>query len=305
MPSLTVDLSATDDHIPSKRRKVSFIEPISEPLGANVDEPDSTLKDQSLGEQVQSDIPIDEASSYNLENPTKMGKGHTHVSENTSYDATKSKKRPRTSTTDKSVQPVVEVLDSTTAPEIDHVEGSRSSKKLKLNHENSEDPAYPAINPTHHNQADSRTKGPEEPEHRTSYIGQADTSEVDVFPQPPMTIRKSRRRKSNASLSTLESTKGTSNSGVVGQQPAKSMLQVFLVFSCLSPYPQNRIQNRLHPLHHLKPVCSSLAFVLSNYKSDTQLDSKGKAKNSRQDRSLNTPIQPTLSKLIKYTIIPC
>lgn len=147
----------------------------------------STLVIRSLGEQAQSEV-IVEASSSNSKESTTKAKGHDHVSENTPYDAIKSKKRPRTSTAADSVQPVAQVLDGNAAPGIESTkEYSRSSKKSKHNHKDLE-----TTDLTDDSHEDTRTKGPEKSKYHTSSRGQAEPSEVDILTWPPKESRKER-----------------------------------------------------------------------------------------------------------------
>ena len=274
LESSTVHHAAADHNTASKKRKVSFVEPISQPAGEKLDSSQSlpnseahpevsattnaspadaeeagkaiedrkkkeptrntkenkkkgkpvgpTLEDQSLEAQVQSAIAVVEASGSNSKRST--GK---IVPEN---DAAKSKKRSRTSTADKSVQPVIEALNDTAARGTDGTEGHpRPSKKSKHKHKASEHRENAATNVTSDNQADTRTESPEELERRTPANGQADLSEVDFVTQSPQEMKKSRKKKkavetvtadreSNVALSAPKSTQsGISNSAIVTQ----------------------------------------------------------------------------------------
>lgn len=205
--SPTVHNAAADGHSPSKKRKVSFVEPISQSAGDNVEDPnsnalpevpasidvisadaekahemadntkkketmkrnkktvDSTSEDQSLGEQLQSDIAVVEASGFNSKISAKM-------TEDTPYNTAQSKKRRRTSTTNKSVESVGKALDGTAA-RIGDVEGySRSTKKSKSKRKSSED--------LENGVTDVGTKLPEDMQRRTPFIRQADSLKVDV-----------------------------------------------------------------------------------------------------------------------------
>ena len=268
LESSTVHHAAADHNTASKKRKVSFVEPISQPAGEKLDssqslpnseahpevsattnasfadaeeagkaiedrkkkEPTRNTKENKKGKpvgptleaQVQSAIAVVEASGSNSKRST--GK---IVPEN---DAAKSKKRSRTSTADKSVQPVIEALNDTAARGTDGTEGHpRPSKKSKHKHKASEHRENAATNVTSDNQADTRTESPEELERRTPANGQADLSEVDFVTQSPQEMKKSRKKKkavetvtadreSNVALSAPKSTQsGISNSAIVTQ----------------------------------------------------------------------------------------
>ncbi|KAF8806467.1 hypothetical protein BYT27DRAFT_7191026 [Phlegmacium glaucopus] len=309
LESPTVYHAVTDDHSLSKKRKVAFIEPISEPLGDSGGEPkeiqqtltldnssepsansdvlpevpatidvisvdnqeargtgdvatqpgnrkeskkkdkaaDPTLEGQSLGEQAQVDVVVNESSDSNLKGSTKKTKG-----ENTPH-ATKSKKRPRTSTADDSVQPVTEVLDGTTAIGTDDTEDHpRSSKKSKQKHKNSEDQGNAATDLTDDGQA---TKVPEASEPQTPSNGQADPSEADVLTQLSEKKKKSRKKKEvvevviaskqfNVASSTSKSIKDkTSNNAIVAQHAKIQDLQLPASTSGSETNPKGRTKN--------------------------------------------------------------
>jgi hypothetical protein len=174
---------------------------------------------EDLGKEVQADIAV-EASG---DSSTKTTKGHVYVSENTPYNAAKLKKRPRTSTTDKSIEST-KALDDAAALRIDDAEGySKSSKKLK--HKRSEDLENGVMDPTDDNQVDPRAKSLEDSQR---HIGQADPSEVDLT-RPPKKAKMRQKKKevvildqeSNGALSAPIS--ATSNSAIVMKRVVKGI----------------------------------------------------------------------------------
>lgn len=272
LESPTAHNTVTDDHRTSKKHKVAFVEPISEPLGDNAEEPREiqqtvtldnsselspnsevppevpatidiisadaeeardtgdvvkktgkkkenkktgkaaapTLENQSLGEQAQSDIVVVET----LGSSSKESNKKTH-------DATKSKKRPRASTADDSIQPVTEVLGGTTAPETDDSEGHpRSSKKSKHKHKNSGDQENPATDLIDGGQT---TKGPEESQRHTPSNEQADPSEIDVLTRPPKKKKKSRKKNQVIEVAIVDKQSNTASST---SKPTKSRTSI-------------------------------------------------------------------------------
>lgn len=162
--SPTVYHTAVDGHTSSKKRKVTFFEPTPQPVGDNVEEVDSLPNFEA---PVHSDVAAIEVSGSS----TKT----VHVSENTPHNAVKSKKRRKTSAI------ADDAADAAGYP--------RVSKKSKHKHKDSKDGA---ADPTDDNQADSRTKLPEDPQRHTPSIAQADP-EV-ILAQPPKETRKRKKK---------------------------------------------------------------------------------------------------------------
>lgn len=212
-PSLTnveapLEVPATIDLIPADAEDVHEMADNTKKKKANKKKDktvDSTSED--LGNEVQADIAVVEASGSNS---TKMMKGHVSVSENTPHNAAKLKKRPRTSTTDKSIKST-KALDDAAALRMDNAEGySGSSKKSK--HKHSEDLENGVMDPTDDNQADTRAKSLEDSQRHT-----------------PSKTKKRRKKKevvildqeSNGVLSAPIS--ATSNSAIVTKRVVESM----------------------------------------------------------------------------------
>lgn len=205
--SPTIRDAAVDDHSPSKKRKVSFVESTPQPVGDNVEEPHSnqSLPNSRPPPEVPATLDVISAEGDNVEEPNST--------------LPNSEPPPEVPVTLDVISADAEGAHETS----DKTKKRKTGKKRKGKNEDPISEDQPLGEKVQSDTAVVTRKGPEESQRHTPSIGQVDPPGVDVSTRSQKKVRMEVvivGKESNATLSAPIS--ATSNSTIAGQH-AKSM----------------------------------------------------------------------------------
>ena len=280
--------AVVDDHSPSKKRKVTFIESTSQPAGDNVEEPHSNQPlPNSEPPEVPATLDVISTEGDNVEEPN--------------LTLPNSEPPPQVPVTLDVISADAEGAHETNDKTKKRKAGNTTGKRKKGKNEDPISEDQSLGEKVQSEIAVVTRKGPEESQRYTPSIGQLDSSGIDVSTRPPKETKKVRMevvivgKESNAALSAPIS--ATSNSTIVMQR-AKSMFYKistsFWLFT-MHFFRTGSKTDRIHFSTSNQYVFSGVSVVVYVLKfKSVPSDSKGKTK---------TPTKSTLSEFIKTDCI--